>query len=363
MTARDTFDLTLSRTIRAPRQKVFDAFVKPEVMRQWFGPRGFKVADASVDARVGGRYRLTMKPRTGEAHTVGGEYREIKAPERLTFTWKWEGETMGALPETLITVTLAEKKGADGIETELTLLHSGFPAPEPRDAHNDGWGSALNHLMDVLDLRGSAATLTVYGDPRSTYVRTVRMALAEKDVAYVHEPVPPHSEKVNEICPFGRVPAFRDGDFTLYETTAIVRYVDECFDGVSLLAGNIKKRAKMEQYASLINCHAYDAMIRRYVLQYVFPKGPNNTPDRAVIDKALPEIRSLLEVFESGYGSRNTLAGDTVTLADLLFAPIVAYLGMFPESKGLLSGVPNVVRAHVWMAERNSFKVTAPKSG
>jgi glutathione S-transferase len=119
----------------------------------------------------------------------------------------------------------------------------------------------------------------------------------------------------------------------------------------------------MEQYVSLINCHGYDAMVRRYILQYVFPKGANNTPDRAVIDAAVPQIKSQLEVFDRAYGPRNLLAGDTVTLADLLLAPIIFSLGMFPEGKVLLAGAPNVTRAHAWMAERPSFKSTMPKLG
>jgi glutathione S-transferase len=159
------------------------------------------------------------------------------------------------------------------------------------------------------------------------------------------------------------VPAFRDGDFTLYETTAIVRYIDECFEGPSLVATNPWARARMEQYVSLINCHGYDAMIRRYVLQYVFPKGVNGAPDRAVIDKALPEIKSQLDVFDSAYGPRNLLSGDTVTLADLLLAPIVSYLGMFPESKAMLAAAPNVSRAHAAMGERENFKTTVPTLG
>jgi glutathione S-transferase len=119
----------------------------------------------------------------------------------------------------------------------------------------------------------------------------------------------------------------------------------------------------MEQYASLIVCHGYDAMVRRYVLQYVFPKGADGAPDRAVIDKAVPEIRSQLAVLDRAYGPRNLLAGDTVTLADLLLAPIVFYLPMFPEGKTLLAEVPNVVRAHAAFAERESFKSTMPKLG
>jgi glutathione S-transferase len=363
MTARDTFDLTLTRTIRAPRAKVFDAFLNPEQLRRWFGPRGHTVAETTVDAKIGGRYRIQMQPMAGKAFAVGGVYREIAAPSRLVFTWKWEGEDMGAMGETLVTVTLDERRGEHGVETEVRLQHSGFPAPEGRTAHNDGWGSSLNRLVDLVDARGSAATVSVFGNVRSTYVRTVRMALAEKGIAYTHEAVAPHSVEVLALNPFGRVPAFRDGEFTLYETSAIVRYIEESFPGPSLLAGNARLRATMEQWVSLTNCHAYDAMVRRYVLQYVFPKGPNGAPDRAVIDAAVPQIKAHLDVFDRAYGSRNVLVGDGVTMADLMLAPIVFYLGLFPESKALLAGTPNVTRAQAWIAERPSFKATVPPLG
>ena len=117
---------------------------------------------------------------------------------------------------------------------------------------------------------------------------------------------------------------------------------------------------RLEFIAQLPRLHA---MIRRYVLQSVFQKGADGTPDRALIDKAVPEIKSQLAVLDHAYGQRNLLVGDTVTLADLLLAPIVFYLGMFPESKALLATAPNVSRAHAAMAERESFKTTAPKLG
>ncbi len=360
MTARDTFDLTLTRTIRAPRAKVFEAFVNPDLLRKWFGPRGHTVAETTIDAKVGGHYRIVMQPAAGKTFTVGGVYREIAPPSRLVFTWKWEGEDMGAMGETLVTVTLNERRGEHGVETEVQLQHAGFPAPEAKAAHNDGWSSSLNCLVDLVDARGSAASITVFGDARSTYVRTVRMALAEKGIAYAHDAVAPHSAEVVALNPFGRIPAFRDGEFTLYETTAIVRYIDESFPGSSLLAGNARLRATMEQWVSLINCHAYDAMVRRYVLQYVFPKGANGAPDRTVVDAALPQIKAHLDVLDRAYGSRNVLVGDAVSMADLLLAPIVFYLGLFPESKALLAASPNVTRAYAWMAERPSFKATVP---
>jgi glutathione S-transferase len=363
MTARDTFDLTIRRVIRAPRQKVFDAFIKPELLRQWMGPRGFKATALEMEPRAGGHYRLTMQHRHGDTSTVEGTYKEITPPERIVFTWKWGGERMAALPETLVTVTFTERKGADGVETEVQLLHSGFPAAGVRDEHYGGWQGCVNKLADFTDARGTAATLTLIGTPRSTYVRTVRMALAEKGLAYTHDPAAPHTPQVDAISPFGRVPVFKDGETALFETSAIVRYIDEMFEGTPVLAPNARLRAQMEQWVSVINFQGYDAMVRRYVLQYVFPKGEGGAPDRKTIDAALPEIEQLLTTLDKTYGKRNFLVGETVTMADLFVAPIVSYLGMFPESKALLAKVPNVSRAHEAIAERESFKATMPALG
>ena len=362
MTARDTFDLTIRRVIHAPRQKVFDAFIKPDLVRQWMGPRGFKVTNLAMEPRAGGLYRLTMQHRMGDTSTVNGTYKEIAPPERIVFTWKWDGERMAALPETIVTVTFTERMGEQGAETEVQLLHSGFPASEVRDEHNSGWQGCLNKLADFTDARGTAASLALIGDSRSTYVRTVRMALAEKGLKYTFDPAPPHSPPVDAISPYGRVPVFRDGETGLFETSAIVRYIEETFDGTPLLAPNARLRAQMEQWVSMINCHGYDAMVRRYVLHYVFPKGESGTPDRKAIDAALPEIEQLLGILDKAYGKRNVLVGETVTMADLFLAPIVVYLYMFPESKALLAKVPNVTRAHAFIAERESFKATVPKT-
>ena len=77
----------------------------------------------------------------------------------------------------------------------------------------------------------------------------------------------------------------------------------------------------------------------------------------------MPDIEKQLGVFDRAYGERNVLVGDTITLPDLLLAPVIFYLGMFPESKALLATAPNVSRAHAAIAERESFKTTIPKLG
>jgi glutathione S-transferase len=351
-----TFELTLERTIRAPREKVFEAFVTPELMKTWMCPRGMAIPEVSADPHPGGRYSVTMQARDGDRFTAGGIYQEVEPPELLVYTWQWQGEGMPNV-ETLITVRFTERDGA----THVRMTHSGFPDAGLRDSHDSGWNSSLNNLVEQFDARGTAANVALLGDPRSTYVRTARMGLAEKGIQYTLQPAMPQTPEILAIHPWGKMPAFRDGDLQLFETSAILRYVDEAFPGPSLLPGNIRDRARCEQWVSAINSYCYDAMVRRYLLQYVFPKGADGKPDRAVIDAALKDVAAQLAIFDAAYGEKNLLAGANVSLADLFLAPILAYVPTMPEGKDLMKAVPNVARAQAAMRERASFKDSEPQ--
>ncbi|WP_197387564.1 SRPBCC domain-containing protein [Ralstonia pseudosolanacearum] len=353
-----TFELEMTRLIRAPRERVFDAFTDQAALAAWHCPRGMSVLEASADPRVGGRYRVVMGGRDGSRHIAVGEYQTLDRADFLAYTWAWESGSMPPDLKTLIEVTLTDQDGG----TRLHMRHSGFPDTQTRDGHLTGWQSVFNRLSDYLDPEGSAATVTVYGDPRSSYCRTVRLALAEKGVRYTLQPVPPHSPELLAHNPFGRVPAFSDGPIAFYETRAILSYIDEAFDGPSLLPQwGATAHARGEQWISLINCHAYDAMVRRYILQYIFPKGENDQPDRKVIDAALPEIAAQLDALEQAYQERDYLVGSTVSMADLFLAPILAYLGMFPEGAALLEARPNLQRGQAAMRARPSFAATQPQ--
>lgn len=360
MNAPEMFQLQISRFIRAPREKVFDAFVTEALLSQWKSPRGMKVAACSVDARVGGRYRVEMRSREGTTFTVGGTYTALNRPERLAYTWQWQGENPMAGFETLIEVDFIATDGG----TELRMKHSGFPAAAARDGHNQGWSSTLNRLNDLLDARGSAATITLLGDSRSSYTRTARMGLAEKGVAYTLQPCAPHSPEILAVHPFGKIPGMRDGDIDLWETSAILRYVDEAFDGPSLTPGTIAERTRCEQWVSAVNSYFYDSMVRRYVLQYIFPKGEGGKPDRAVIDRAVQDMTPQLAALERAYAkSGDFLAGSTLSFADLFVAPILAYVEAFPEGATLLSDMPNIRRAQAVIRQRASFTTTQPQQG
>lgn len=358
MNAPEMLSLTMQRHIRAPRDKVFDAFVNEALVRAWQCPRGMTVAATKIEARAGGDWRIEMKSREGASFTVVGSYKEFDRPKRLVYTWQWEGEH-GPMPnvQTLIEITLDEKAGG----TILTMVHSGFPAAAARAGHEQGWSSCFNRLNDLLDPEGSAGTITLLGDARSSYTRTVRMGLAEKGIAYTLQSAGPHTPELTAVHPFGKMPAMCDGEIKLWETSAILRYLDECFDsGNKLTPDTIIGRTRCEQWVSAINSYYYDTMIRRYVLQYIFPRGPEGQPDQKVIDAALAQMPTQLGELEKAYAEGDYLAGASLSFADLFLAPVLDYLRAFPEGKALLAGHPNISRAQALMRERASFVATLP---
>ncbi len=350
------FELTMTRLIRAPRDRVYDAFVTEAALRVWQCPRGARVSELEVDARPGGAWRMVMQSRDGTSFKVGGVYRELSRPDRIAYTWQWEEGPMGSGAATLVEVTLSERDG----ETWLEMRHSGFAAAAARDAHARGWNGPLNKLSGLLDPRGSAATVTLFGLPPSSYTRTARLALAEKGVPYTFFECGPHGADILAVNPFGRLPALTDGDFAVYETSAIIRYVDESFDGPALLPGSIAERARCEQWTSAFNAYVYDAVVARCIRQYFFPRGEGGQPDRAMIDAALAEMPKTLAILDAGYAKSSWLAGDSISMADLFVMPVLAYLARMPEGPQLLAATPHLRRALEAMRQRPSFSATEP---
>lgn len=132
--------LTLHRRIKAPPEKVYEAWTDPALIARWWGPPGATFLSAEIEPRVGGRFAVGMRTPDGERHDVGGEYRELVPGRKLVFTWAWR-----TTPErqSLVTLTLA----AAGEDTELTLLHENFFDEPARDNHQRGWTGALDKLV------------------------------------------------------------------------------------------------------------------------------------------------------------------------------------------------------------------------
>ena len=132
--------LALKRRLKAPPQKVYEAWTQPEKMTRWWGVTGHARAPiAETDLRVGGHFRVQFWTPDGEHHSVSGVYREIVPDRRLVFSWAWQ-----STPERESQVTIDLKADNDG--TLLTLTHEQFFDVAARDGHNRGWSMALDTL-------------------------------------------------------------------------------------------------------------------------------------------------------------------------------------------------------------------------
>jgi uncharacterized protein YndB with AHSA1/START domain len=150
----DDATLIIKRLLNAPQERAFRAWTAPEHIRQWMRPEaGMEIPMASMDLRVGGKFRIQMKKPDGEFFTAAGEFREVNPPERLVYTWDWEkdgcgvefGEVEGK--PSLITVEFLKR----GERTEFVLTHSRFATPESRDNHASGWGNAVDSLAAFVE--------------------------------------------------------------------------------------------------------------------------------------------------------------------------------------------------------------------
>ena len=112
----------------------------------WMMPKPETKVLATVDLAIGGAYRLVFDNGDGDPFVVNGQYREIDPPQKLSFTWSWEGGIREPA-ETLVTVELAPTSSG----TELTLTHECLSSGESVELHSTGWNGCLNGLQQYLD--------------------------------------------------------------------------------------------------------------------------------------------------------------------------------------------------------------------
>lgn len=136
-------ELTIERVIPAPREKVYDAWLDPAALTKFMTPGPeMTVPKAETDPKVGGTFLVVMKAGDQEMpHT--GEYREMKRPDKLVFTW----QSPFTEEAHLVTLTFAE---VDGDKTKLTLHHAGLENEESRKNHEGGWNMIVETLAGVV---------------------------------------------------------------------------------------------------------------------------------------------------------------------------------------------------------------------
>jgi uncharacterized protein YndB with AHSA1/START domain len=140
-------DLTLElrRVLPAAPEVAFGAFSNPNELAKWWGPRGFTVPSLEFEPRVGEGYRIEMQPPEGDRFHLSGEFREVDAPSRLTFTFVWDPPDPDDV-ETLVALVFHDLGGS----TEVTLTQGPFKSEDRLALHRDGWTDSLDRLERLL---------------------------------------------------------------------------------------------------------------------------------------------------------------------------------------------------------------------
>ena len=203
----------------------------------------------------------------------------------------------------------------------------------------------------------------VHGIPGSPFLRAVIATLEEKGAPYQLKPLPPgghRTEAYLAMHPFGRVPVIQHGDFTLYETQAVLRYIDATCDGAALQPKDPQTAARMNQLLGINDWYFFPKIGVPIVFQRIV--GPilmGLTPDEAIIAAALPDAANCTGVIKGFLSDRAFLVGDALTLADLHLYPHLAMLAQTPEGRSLMNGT----RLEAWlqrMAARPSMIASQP---
>ena len=150
----DDATLIVKRMLNATPERAFQAWTSAEHIQQWMRPEpGMVVPLANMDLRVGGKFRIQMKMPDGEFFTAVGVFKEVKAPERLVYTWDWAKDGRGAEfgevegKPSLVTVEFLKR----GERTELVLTHSRFATVESRDNHARGWDKLVESFTKLVE--------------------------------------------------------------------------------------------------------------------------------------------------------------------------------------------------------------------
>ncbi len=146
MNANENRTLRLQRVIRAPVERVFEAWTVPEQVAQWWGPEYAEIPEYSLDVRPGGKWYTVMKLPDGSLPRVSGEFRAVEKNKRLVFTWAWQQDDGSRGHETEVTVTFEPV----GKHTRLTLVQALFVETVHRDRHGEGWTSTFKSLEQYL---------------------------------------------------------------------------------------------------------------------------------------------------------------------------------------------------------------------
>jgi len=203
---------------------------------------------------------------------------------------------------------------------------------------------------------------TVHTIPGSPFARAVLATLEEKGAPYRVAPVAPGGMKSPQHLarhPFGRVPVMEHDGFRLYETQAILRYLDRILPAPALTPADPRRAARMDQVMNINDWYLFPGVGSVIVFHRVVgPRVMGLVPDEAAISAAMPKARTVFTELARLLGEQPFFTGDALSLADLMVAPAVAFFTETPEWTELGAPHANLVAWVSRMEARPSLKAT-----
>ena len=188
--------------------------------------------------------------------------------------------------------------------------------------------------------------IEIHGFAQSTYVRTARMACVEKGVGHDLVPLDFRSDAHRALHPFLRMPVMRDGEVLLFESLAIVTYLDETRDGPALQPADPLGRARMLAWVTACMDYVHGTLLRPFL-------GAD-----ALSEEQMATARGNLEIVDKALAEGPFLLGDALTLADLYLAPMVAFSEGQAQFGALTDGLDGLLRWREAVWTRDSFRQT-----
>jgi glutathione S-transferase len=206
--------------------------------------------------------------------------------------------------------------------------------------------------------------MKIYGNPMSTCTRRVLMTLAEKqatfDMVVLDFAKGEHKQPANVARqPFGQMPSLEEGNFTLFESRAIMRYIDATVPGQSLTPKDPKNHALMDQWIS-VESEDFNPSIATIVFQAVFTPMMGGKPDMAKVEEAKTKLAPCVAILDKHLAKGPHFVGDQFTLADVTYMPYTEY-GMQSPAKDVLLSHANFAAWWKRVSERPAWKKITAK--
>lgn len=203
---------------------------------------------------------------------------------------------------------------------------------------------------------------TVYTIPGSPYARSVLATLTEKQAPFGVVRLAPGEHKSDPHLsrhPFGRMPVLEHDGFMLYETQAILRYLDRTLPAPSLTPADVRAAARMDQLLNVCDWYLFQGVANVIGFQRIVgPRLLGMVPDEAIIAQAMPRAHTVMAELSRLLGDNLYLTGAQITLADMLAGAIMDFMTQTPEWASLSTGRENLSAWFARMSARRSFQAT-----